>query len=147
MFLSNVSELSSSNENIVDMSSAVVPPPRVEKVQQGQFCGKWTKEEDRLLVEAVKSNGASKWKRISSKFMDGRRTDIQCLHRWQKVLRPGLTKGPWVREEYEIIIKCIQTGIIKWSLIAQEIPGRMGKQCRERRFNHLDPSIKHHECH
>jgi hypothetical protein len=24
---------------------------------------------------------------------------VQCLHRWQKVLRPGLVKGPWTQEE------------------------------------------------
>ena len=28
------------------------------------------------------------------------------------------------------------------SVIASQLPGRIGKQCRERWFNHLDPSIK-----
>lgn len=26
--------------------------------------------------------------------------------------------------------------------MARLLPGRMGKQCRERWFNHLDPSVK-----
>jgi hypothetical protein len=26
------------------------------------------------------------------------RTDVQCLHRWQKVLNPELVKGPWTAE-------------------------------------------------
>lgn len=26
------------------------------------------------------------------------RTDVQCLHRWQKVLNPELIKGPWSPE-------------------------------------------------
>merc|ERR550537_1829532 len=30
----------------------------------------------------------------------------------------------------------------KWSKIAQNIPGRVGKQCRERWLNHLDSSVK-----
>lgn len=30
----------------------------------------------------------------------------------------------------------------KWSLIAQSLPGRIGKQCRERWINHLNPNIK-----
>ena len=30
----------------------------------------------------------------------------------------------------------------KWSLLAQHIPGRAGKQCRERWLNHLDQSVK-----
>lgn len=29
----------------------------------------------------------------------------------------------------------------KWSLIASYLPGRIGKQCRERWHNHLNPSI------
>lgn len=33
-------------------------------------------------------------------------------------------------------------GKVKWSCIAAELPGRIGKQCRERWFNHLDPAIK-----
>lgn len=26
------------------------------------------------------------------------RTDVQCLHRWQKVLNPELVKGSWTEE-------------------------------------------------
>lgn len=32
-------------------------------------------------------------------------------------------------------------GNVKWSEIANQLPGRIGKQCRERWFNHLDPGI------
>ena len=39
-------------------------------------------------------------------------------------------------------MSCINQGITKWSEIASRIPGRIGKQCRERWFNHLDPMIK-----
>ena len=31
---------------------------------------------------------------------------------------------------------------VKWSSIAEKLPGRIGKQCRERWFNHLDPLIR-----
>ena len=65
------------------------------------------------------------------RYLGGKRTDVQCLHRWQKVLRPGLVKGPWTKEEDETIIQCIAQGITKWSEIACRIPGRIGKQCRE----------------
>ena len=67
---------------------------------------------------------------------------MQCLHRWQKVLKPGLVKGPWTKEEDETIIRCRKEGITKWSEIARRVTGRIGKQCRERWFNHLDPSIR-----
>jgi hypothetical protein len=26
------------------------------------------------------------------------RSDVQCLHRWQKVLNPDLVKGPWTQQ-------------------------------------------------
>ena len=32
-------------------------------------------------------------------------------------------------------------GAKKWSKIAAELPGRIGKQCRERWHNHLNPEI------
>ena len=33
---------------------------------------------------------------MAESFVD--RTDVQCLHRWQKVLNPELVKGPWTKE-------------------------------------------------
>ena len=35
-----------------------------------------------------------------------------------------------------------QYGVRKWAHIAQALPGRIGKQCRERWHNHLRPDIK-----
>ena len=35
-----------------------------------------------------------------------------------------------------------QHGARKWSFIANHLSGRIGKQCRERWANHLNPSIK-----
>ena len=58
--------------------------------------GKWTAEEDEILRQAVDQHGGKNWKKISECLVG--RTDVQCLHRWQKVLRPGLIKGPWTKE-------------------------------------------------
>ena len=58
------------------------------------------------------------------------------------VPRPGLVKGAWTADEDRIIAACVDDGITKWSEIADRVPGRVGKQCRERWFNHLDPSLK-----
>jgi hypothetical protein len=99
-------------------------------------------EEDEKLRAAVAAIGPKNWKRISQEFLDDRRSVAQCLHRWQKVLQPGLVKGPWKKEEDETIVSCINAGVTKWSEIAARIPGRVGKQCRARWFNHLDPSTK-----
>ena len=74
------------------------------------------------------------------------RTDVQCLHRWQKVLNPELVKGPWTKEEDAKIIELVAAlGAKQWSKIAQQLPGRIGKQCRERWYNHLNPDIKREE--
>lgn len=102
--------------------------------------GQWTPEEDEILRKAVQRFKGKNWKKIAECFKD--RTDVQCLHRWQKVLNPELVKGPWSKEEDEIIVELVNKyGPKKWSTIAQHLPGRIGKQCRERWHNHLNPSI------
>jgi len=68
---------------------------------------------------------------------------VQCLHRWQKVLNPELVKGPWTEAEDRKVIELVETyGPQKWSFISKFLPGRIGKQCRERWHNHLNPYIK-----
>ncbi|KAI7755419.1 hypothetical protein M8C21_027726, partial [Ambrosia artemisiifolia] len=102
--------------------------------------GQWSAEEDEILCKAVQQFNGKNWKKIAECFKD--RTDVQCLHRWQKVLNPELVKGPWSKEEDEVIIRLVeQYGAKKWSTIAQHLPGRIGKQCRERWHNHLNPNI------
>ena len=49
-----------------------------------------------MLKKVVKLHGAKNWKKIAEYFKD--RTDVQCHHRWQKVLNPELVKGPWTKE-------------------------------------------------
>ncbi|CAL5429853.1 unnamed protein product [Camellia sinensis] len=109
----------------------------------------WTEEEDNLLSEVVRKFNGKNWKKIAE-CIPGR-TDVQCLHRWQKVLNPELVKGPWTKEEDDCIIGLVEKyGCKKWSAIAKFLPGRIGKQCRERLgdtlfirwHNHLDPAIK-----
>ncbi|XP_041990156.1 transcription factor MYB3R-1-like [Salvia splendens] len=102
--------------------------------------GQWTAEEDEVLRMAVQRFKGKNWKKIAECFKD--RTDVQCLHRWQKVLNPELVKGPWSKEEDEVITELVNKyGPKKWSTIANHLPGRIGKQCRERWHNHLNPNI------
>jgi hypothetical protein len=60
-----------------------------------------------------------------------------------QVLVQGLVKGAFSKEEDDLIRDCIEEGVPRWSEIADRIMGRVGKQCRERWYNHLDPSLKH----
>uniref|UniRef100_A0ACD5VSU3 Uncharacterized protein n=1 Tax=Avena sativa TaxID=4498 RepID=A0ACD5VSU3_AVESA len=103
--------------------------------------GGWTPQEDETLRKAVQAFKGRSWKKIAEFFPD--RTEVQCLHRWQKVLNPELIKGPWTQEEDDKIIDLVNTyGPTKWSVIARSLPGRIGKQCRERWHNHLNPDIR-----
>ncbi|XP_054465459.1 v-myb avian myeloblastosis viral oncogene homolog-like 2a [Anoplopoma fimbria] len=102
---------------------------------------KWTQEEDENLKIVISNFGKKDWKTIAS-FLPGR-TEFQCMHRWRKYLDPDLIKGFWSREEDEKIVELVgRYGTKHWSLIARHLKGRMGKQCRERWHNHLDPLIK-----
>ncbi|XP_066461903.1 transcriptional activator Myb isoform X2 [Eleutherodactylus coqui] len=102
---------------------------------------RWTREEDEKLKKLVEQNGTEDWKVIAS-FLPNR-TDVQCQHRWQKVLNPELIKGPWTKEEDQRVIELVQKyGPKRWSVIAKHLKGRIGKQCRERWHNHLNPEVK-----
>ncbi|KAF7472652.1 hypothetical protein GHT09_016496 [Marmota monax] len=133
---------------------------------------RWTREEDEKLKKLVEQNGTDDWKVIANYLPN--RTDVQCQHRWQKVLNPELIKGPWTKEEdqrvsFVFMDVCIkvknipQTSLLdvspakeagkvielvqkygpkRWSVIAKHLKGRIGKQCRERWHNHLNPEVK-----
>eukprot|EP00924_Labyrinthula_sp_SR-Ha-C_P013944 augustus_masked-scaffold_5-processed-gene-18.13-mRNA-1 protein AED:0.30 eAED:0.34 QI:0/-1/0/1/-1/1/1/0/615 len=150
-----------------------VPQDEVQPVE-GKII-RWKQDEDELLKLVVEKYGARKWKEISKVFSNIskiKRTDIQCLHRYNKCLKPGLLKGPWTVEEDDIIVQQVQSqqenllmrqeehfqnprlgpfkkntykNRIKWTMIAEMLPGRLGKQVRERWINHLDPKLNHAE--
>ncbi|KAE9601429.1 hypothetical protein Lal_00024040 [Lupinus albus] len=57
--------------------------------------------------------------------------------------KPNIVKGQWSEHEDRLLIQLVeQYGVRKWAHIAQTLPGRIGKQCRERWHNHLRPDIK-----
>nr|KYP50968.1 Transcription factor MYB98 [Cajanus cajan] len=57
--------------------------------------------------------------------------------------KSNIVKGQWTPDEDRLLIQLVeQFGVRKWSHIAQALPGRIGKQCRERWHNHLRPDIK-----
>ncbi|XP_038655334.1 transcriptional activator Myb isoform X6 [Scyliorhinus canicula] len=115
------------------------PQPKSCKRQLSKT--RWTREEDEKLKKLVEQHGTEDWKVIAN-FLPNR-TDVQCQHRWQKVLNPELIKGPWTKEEDQRVIELVQKyGPKRWSVIAKHLKGRIGKQCRERWHNHLNPEVK-----
>ena len=52
-------------------------------------------------------------------------------------------KRAWTDEEdAELLATVAKLGPQRWSLISSHLKGRVGKQCRERWFNHLCPEVK-----
>ncbi|XP_005726696.1 v-myb avian myeloblastosis viral oncogene homolog-like 2b isoform X2 [Pundamilia nyererei] len=112
-----------------------------EQRDGGKVKVKWTQEEDEKLKTLVQKLGPNDWKTIASYIPN--HTEHQCQHRWFKVLDPELVKGPWTKEEDEKVIELVNLyGNKQWALVAKHLKGRLGKQCRERWHNHLNPSVK-----
>ncbi len=124
----------------------------------------WSREEDDALKQLVALFGCTQhWETIAGHLEQ--RTGVMCEARWARLLESGssgYTKGPWTEEEDRIIVGAVEKvralllraivahsvaqrsqGMRKWSEIAKLVPGhRIGKQCRERWFNHLSPELK-----
>jgi myb proto-oncogene protein len=105
--------------------------------------GKWTEEEDRILIEGVQMYGMTDcWMEISE-MLDGR-TASQCIHRWNKTLDPHKKIGRWTAEEDAWLLAAIhRIGSANWSLVQNFVPNRTDVQCRERYMNVLHPQLKH----
>lgn len=51
---------------------------------------------------------------------------------------------PWTKDEDSLLLNLVHTmqWPMKWTVVAHSLPGRTGKQCRERYVNHLNPRLK-----
>ena len=59
-----------------------------------------------------------------------------------KISKKKRVKRIWTETEDKQLLKLIERyGPSKWSIISTYMKNRQGKQCRERWYNHLDPSI------
>ena len=97
-FASSSSSSSSSSSTTTITTKTIAPmtktttttkdKPKKNKNRKRSQKARWTQEEDKLLRALVKENDAKNWGKICESFPE--RTDVQCLHRWQKVLNPNL---------------------------------------------------------
>lgn len=96
----------------------------------------WTEAQDIDLMRAYRVHGPD-WHKISQ-LIPGK-TAAQCLHRFTKVLHPGISKVPWLPFEDSCLLDLVNKhGEKDWVVISEEIGGhRTGKQCRERWNNYL----------
>jgi len=70
--------------------------------------------------------------------------DVDYLDdRRPKKSKLGVCKKAWTPAEDWMLQEIVEkNGAHRWSTVATYLPGRMGKQCRERWFNHLCPDVK-----
>ena len=110
-----------------------------ERLEKGK---EWSQSEDNKLFALVNKYGDKNWDFIS-KFFDASKTPVKCFKRWNVLIKPSTVKGPWNIEEDKKLIDWIKNnGPCNWTSCASLIPGRTGKQCRERWANSLNPLLK-----
>ena len=64
----------------------------------------------------------------------------------QEKRQPVCKKSKWMPDEDRLLQQGISKyGIGQWKKIAELVPGRSAKQCRERWTGHLDPQLSHTE--
>lgn len=105
----------------------------------------WENEDvERLekIMENYQDSKSPQWDQIAANFPG--RTAVDCLTQWHKMIPADRArgKGSWTAEEDAILISKHAFFGRKWSKISEFLPGRAGKQCRERYVNHLDPNLK-----
>jgi len=107
----------------------------------------WSKEDDTRLLDIIKKNkNPKKWECIAKEFCRDK-TSKECYERWIRYLKPGMRNGQWQDHEDAIVLKAVTASIeqpfTRWSHLTQRLPGRVGKQIRDRWVNHLNPIINH----
>ncbi|CAM9688644.1 unnamed protein product [Discosporangium mesarthrocarpum] len=103
----------------------------------------WTKDMDMILRESVLRFGEGAWGRVAPSIESdcGSVTPRECEKRWTQV-RDTPVKGPWsFEEDCHLRVLVGRHGPKKWTVLAMEFPGRTGKQCRERWYNHVDDRV------
>lgn len=93
--------------------------------------GKWTKEEDELLLQLYQRYG-SLWQQVAHEIKG--RTEHQCLKRFLEVLDPALQNrlAPWTETEDIVLIRAVKQHGTKWKTVAGKFQGRPPLTCRNR---------------
>ncbi|KAK8499826.1 hypothetical protein V6N13_060889 [Hibiscus sabdariffa] len=99
----------------------MVRPPCCDKLNVKK--GLWTEEEDAKILAYVSKHGTGNWTAVPKKA-GLRRCGKSCRLRWTNYLRPDLKRESFTPQEEELIIRLHAAIGSRWSLIAQQLPGR-----------------------
>ena len=134
---------SNNNENNLNLNKEKNLPENKNEIKLDE------KEENNQNISTENNKNENKnnnlsninWGKIAEKLEN--KNARQCQTRWQNILDPNRVKGPWTKEEDNKLIELVkENGAQKWSYISSFLPGRLGKQCRERWYNHLNPEVR-----
>ncbi|XVF12022.1 hypothetical protein REPUB_Repub08aG0078900 [Reevesia pubescens] len=99
----------------------MVRPPCCDKLNVKK--GLWTEEEDAKILAYVSKHGTGNWTDVPKKA-GLRRCGKSCRLRWTNYLRPDLKRVSFTPQEEELIIRLHAAIGSRWSIIAQQLPGR-----------------------
>ena len=103
---------------------------RKAKEREARKTGAWDKAEDKALTaHAEKAGEVKDWVRIAEGVPE--RDFKQCRDRWVNHLAPDINKGPWKKEEDEIILEQLRLGR-GWADISKQLPGRPALSIKNR---------------
>ncbi|KAG7593971.1 Myb domain [Arabidopsis thaliana x Arabidopsis arenosa] len=105
--------------------------------------GAWTKEEDQLLIDYIRTNGEGSWRSLP-KSAGLLRCGKSCRLRWINYLRPDLKRGNFTDGEDQIIVKLHSIFGNKWSLIAGKLPGRTDNEIKNYWNTHIKRKLLNH---
>lgn len=94
--------------------------------------GRWTKQEDQLLLKAYNDHGAS-WQKVALDIPG--RTDDQCAKRYIEVLDPTMTEDrlrKWDTKEDLLLISLVKLHGTRWRTVSFSMNSRPSLTCRNR---------------
>ncbi len=98
--------------------------------------------DDSTLSRLVQEHGEGAWSTIAIEMGTGH-TESQLATRWTKTLKPGIDSGRWNPVLDARLKAAVQIyGDKKWSLVAEHVPGKTDRKCRERYSEKLAPGLK-----
>uniref|UniRef100_A0A0E0KCH7 Uncharacterized protein n=1 Tax=Oryza punctata TaxID=4537 RepID=A0A0E0KCH7_ORYPU len=97
-------------------------PPCCDKANVKK--GPWTAEEDAKLLAYTSTHGTGNWTSVPQRAGRLKRCGKSCRLRYTNYLRPNLKHENFTHEEEELIVTLHAMLGSRWSLIANQLPGR-----------------------